>query len=166
MSTALHRCYNEVPEPQVRPRLFVVPALRTRECLQADDKRRFVAQRDLLRPDLLAFLTPATVEQYEHSGVRLFLTPDGQGGYGLRGEELVSVFSLSKGQPGTELVREAIARGARVLDCFDAYGVLTQFYAKLGFRELGRQPWNDAFAPPGWDYQRFGRPDFVQMSLD
>lgn len=165
MNTALHRRLPESHEPP-RPRLFIVPSWKTRECLQVEEKRQFVSQRDRLRPDLLAFLTPATAEQYERSGVRLFLTPDGQGGYGLRGEELVSVFSLCKSQPGSELVRDAIARGARVLDCFDANGVLTKFYLKLGFREVSREPWNDAFAPPGWDYHRFGRPDLVQMSLD
>ncbi|MFN8612963.1 MAG: hypothetical protein U0931_35820 [Vulcanimicrobiota bacterium] len=145
--------------------LQLVPRTVSLRCLTLEERLRFVAQRDLLPPELLAFLTAASLEAYERMGVRLYLTPDGQGGYGLRGDELVSLFSLRKGGLGSELAREAIARGARRLECFDANGKLTRFYHQLGFREIRREPWNDDFAPPDWNYQRFGRPDLIEMEL-
>jgi len=138
----------------------------TTECLLPEERELFVTQRDLLSTDLKAFLSPLTVADYDAAGVRLFLTPDGQGGYGLKGDELISVFSLAGANLGPTLVREAVARGARCLDCLDAHGVLTRLYAKAGFVEIRREPWNDEYAPPNWNYARFGRPDLVYMKVE
>lgn len=138
----------------------------TTECVLAEERERFVTQRDRLSTDLKAFLSPLTVADYDAAGIRLFLTPDGQGGYGLKGDELISVFSLAGANLGPTLVREAVARGARCLDCLDAHGVLTRLYAKAGFVEVRREPWNDEYAPPHWNYARFGRPDLVYMKVE
>ncbi len=155
-----------VPQPQslVRSRrLTVVPSYFTLECKLSSQQENFISQRNQLEEDLLAFLTPATADDYARRGVRLFLTADGQGGYGLNGDELISVFSLGKSRLGPQLVRDAIARGARRLDCLDANGVLANFYCKMGFVEVARKPWDDQFAPKGWNHERFGRPDLVTM---
>ena len=61
------------------------------------------------------------------------------------------------------MLREAIRLGGSKLDCFDGY--LPKFYARNGFQETKREPWNDDFAPADWDYETMGRPDIVFMAL-
>ena len=44
-------------------------------------------------------------------------------------------------------------------------GFLNDFYRKFGFREYDRMKWDDKYAPDGWDYKRFGRPDIIFARL-
>ena len=58
--------------------------------------------------------------------------------------ELIALFSMLKGI-GQTLVKFAIERGAKSLDCFDGY--LVEFYSKAGFMEVYREPnWNEGGA--------------------
>ncbi len=52
--------------------------------------------------------------------------------------------------------------GAKALGAFD--GFLPDLYRQAGFRVVARTKFVDEFAPAGWDYNRFGRPDVVFMS--
>jgi hypothetical protein len=68
-----------------------------------------------------------------------------------------------------DLLNAAIANGGRRLDAFDT--VLPELYSKRGFRVTGRVPFNNEFAPKGWDYDLYGkynngRPDIVFMVHD
>ena len=47
------------------------------------------------------------------------------------------------------------------LNNFD--GVLTEFYLAEGFEIEATLPWSDEYAPSGWKYERFGRPNYVEM---
>jgi len=38
-------------------------------------------------------------------------------------------------------------------------------YASLGFVPITRDKFVDEYAPPGWDYEMHGRPDYVTMAL-
>lgn len=49
------------------------------------------------------------------------------------------------------------------LDCFDIGGKLPTMYGLFGFVPVARVPFNDEYAPPGWPYDRLGRPDVVLM---
>ena len=67
------------------------------------------------------------------------------------------------------MLLQAVANGGRVLDCFDT--VLPQLYASVGFKEYGRDEWNDEYRPDGWDeavYAAYngGRPDVVYMEWE
>lgn len=64
---------------------------------------------------------------------------------------------------GEKLVRTCIERGADHLNCFD--GRLTSYYESLGFEEVNRIEWDEDYAPSGWDYGKFGKPDVVEMRL-
>ncbi len=73
--------------------------------------KEFINQRDRLREDLFAFLTPLTEEDYVAKKTKLFLSQDLQSGFGVNPDgELISVFALEK-QRGRLLVAEARNQG-------------------------------------------------------
>ena len=123
-----------------------------------------IAGVEQLKPSLRPFVSSYPAEDYAKMNCRVFLSENGRAGYALKPDgELISVFSLDKGN-GVSLMRDAIANGAKKLDCFDTY-LGRQFYPQFGFKEVNRLTWDDQYAPPGWDYEKFGRPDVVFMEL-
>lgn len=109
-----------------------------------------------------AFLSATSAK--ELSQHRLFLSPDKKTGYALDAlGDLQNVFN--NGGPrgaGSKAVIDGIKKGATTLDAFD--GHLPQYYAKHGFEPTGRMKFNDDYAPSGWDYGKYGRPDVVFMA--
>lgn len=106
------------------------------------------------------FLSPSTPEELANH--KLFMTSDGVG-YAMSPEgDLQQVFNNSdRPGAGKEAVIHAIANGAKSLDAFD--GFLPEYYNKFGFTFKNADKWNDAYAPKGWDYAKFGKPDVVYM---
>jgi len=106
-----------------------------------------------------------TAEEYQ--GKRLFVTEDATAGFALTADgDIVSVFSAPKSGNGRALMTLAVQAGGRRLDCFDT--ALPSYYAAHGFKAVARLPWNDEYAPAGWDTETFqsfnaGRPDVVFM---
>jgi hypothetical protein len=102
----------------------------------------------------------ACLTQYSPSAyaeMRTFLSVGGKSGFAIKPDgELVSVFSALRGQ-GRALLSEAVAQGARKLDCYD--GVLVAVYTTAGFVEVRREPWE------GFDLLCMGRPDVVYMEV-
>jgi len=104
----------------------------------------------------------------EYATMRLFLAEDGKTGGALKPNgDMVSGFSTNSG--GSNVIQILIAAGGTMGDAFDT--VLPRLYAANGFRAVARVPWNDEFAPDGWDYNTFarfnaGRPDVVYMVYD
>ena len=84
--------------------------------------------------------------------MRMFLTKDGDAGFAVKGDDIVSVFNR-KDSPHKRVtipaLMLAVQEGGRKLDAFDT--ALPQLYSKLGFRISARTVWNDEFAPPEWD---------------
>ena len=70
---------------------------------------------------------------------------------------------FSKNNKGRLTVGHAIKKGAQTLDCYA--GKLPKYYKQFGFREYKRIPWEDKYAPPNWDYKKFGKPDIIFMEL-
>jgi hypothetical protein len=107
------------------------------------------------------------VEDYQ--GMKLFLSDSGKSGFAVKSDgDIVSVFSMEKGS-GRSIMEAAISAGGKKLDAFDT--ILPEFYGTHGFVEAARIPWNDEFAPDGWDKNAFkkfnnGEPDVVMMVLD
>jgi hypothetical protein len=64
---------------------------------------------------------------------------------------------------GEVLLYKAIDEGGDHLNCFE--GFLSEWYEDHGFEIVNRIPWDDEYAPRGWDYEKFGRPDVVEMEL-
>ena len=91
------------------------------------------------------------------SGSGFAIKPDG---------DIVAVFASSTEPAGGSyaMLQAAVQAGGNKLDAFDTY--LPYIYELVGFRPVARLPWNDEFAPPGWDKQAFleynnGEPDVV-----
>lgn len=123
----------------------------------------FIKQRDKLPKDKKPFLTLYTANEYKTAGVKLKLHESGNGGYGLKGDELISVFSLPGNHLGYQLVEDAKANGARRLDCLGKKLVST--YKRNGFEVVKIDKWDDRYAPKDWDYAEHGKPDIYYMEL-
>lgn len=106
----------------------------------------------------------------DYAGMRLFLTKDGKAGFALKDDDIVSVFAGPEHKGGADAVMQlAVQEGGRRLDAFDT--VLPHLYAKHGFKAVARVPWNEEYAPEGWDKNLFqaygkGEPDVVYMVYD
>lgn len=107
----------------------------------------------------------------EYNDMRLFATPDGKAGFALHGDDIISLFK-SKGGPKNAVASAlalAVKQGGRRLDAFDT--VLPHLYSNAGFKAVARLPFDDAYAPEGWDRETFkdfnnGRPAVVGMVYD
>lgn len=73
------------------------------------------------------------------------------------------VSSKAKGV-AQKLLQKAIDAGGMKLDNFDTY--LTPIYKKAGFRVVSRIPFNEEYAPDGWNKEKHGTPDVVAMVYD
>ena len=124
------------------------------ECCSRQEMERFISARDSLPQEFRGFLAQYSLEEYVMKGARIFLTYDNLGG-----------FSLPGGHHGDMLVSRAIEEGAQVLSCFDTLAKFSNLYERHGFRETFRAPWDDNLAPLHWNYAKWGRPDYVEMSL-
>lgn len=63
-----------------------------------------------------------------------------------------------------KLLQKAVEAGGVKLDNFDNY--LTPVYEKAGFRVVARVPFNEQYAPEGWNKEKHGTPDVVAMVYD
>jgi hypothetical protein len=108
----------------------------------------------------------------QYKNLRMFIAPDGNSGFALDGNNIVSVFK----HPNSTALRFAdsslalaVQNGGERLDGFDT--VLPGLYSDNGFRAVARLAWDDAQKPDGWSYETFkdwnaGRPDVVFMVYD
>lgn len=109
------------------------------------------------------FITPVSAGLHEYSlreyaEMRTFLGQQGRSGYAIKPDgDLVNLFSCSRGK-GQALLKEAVANGAKKLDCYD--GSLVGIYQKAGFREVGREPFDREIGPSVLSGLR---PDVVYM---
>ena len=94
---------------------------------------------------------------------KLFLANDGKTGYALDPDgDLQNLFNNGPRGGGKAALDDAVKNGATTLDAFD--GHLPALYSKHGFVPTGRMKFNDEYAPKGWDYAKYGRPDIVSMA--
>jgi hypothetical protein len=114
-------------------------------------------------------LTSYTEEDFRD--LKLFIGKYGSPGFALQGDNIVSVFSDPFLTPGAlpNLMDIAVRNGGRRVDVFDTF--LPRIYAREGFRSVSFLPWNDKYAPDGWDYEKMkqynsGRPNVVFMIYD
>ena len=91
------------------------------------------------------------------------------GGYGLVSNDgdIKGVFKLPTSKAkgvADNILQEAVNQGGTKLDNFDGY--LTKIYERNGFRIAARIPFNEEFAPDGWNKEKHGTPDVVAMVYD
>jgi hypothetical protein len=109
----------------------------------------------------------------EYEDMDLWLTEDGTAGIALHNGDIVSGFNEGSNPANKGFVLHGMATaqaaGGTRADAFDT--VLPDIYAKAGMEVVGRVPWDDDYAPDGWDYEQFakfngGRPDVVFMKAN
>ena len=91
------------------------------------------------------------------------------GGYGFVSNDgdIKGVFKLPTSKAkgvADNILQEAVNQGGTKLDNFDGY--LTKIYERNGFRIAARIPFNEEFAPDGWNKEKHGTPDVVAMVYD
>jgi len=122
------------------------------------DPEEFVRIRDSMKPDLLAYLTPHTAEEYRLMGATLYLAADKKSGFGFKPDkQLISVFSLYK-RRGRQIVELTARLGATSVECLGE--MLRRLYGQAGFQVVESLPWDEALAPKHWDYNGHGRPNY------
>ena len=153
---------------RVEDQLVVPNALsrgwRVQECRSLKEMERFVSARDSLPERLKGFLVHYSIVDFLRKDARVFLTEDARGGFALMEGELGSLFSLPGAHYGNLLVELAVEKGAHKLSCYDCHGKLPSMYGRHGFKETFRAEWDNSLAPSLWNYELWGRPDYVEMS--
>lgn len=138
------------------------------EGIRRVDARRFYSRfrRALADPKRGPYLTPYKRRDFRR--METYLHPSGNAGGAIKdtpeGRELVSLFRIGppKGA-GAEVMATLIEKGADRLDCIgDGLRVI---YEAAGFEVVKTIPWDDEFAPKGWDYPSQGRPMIYVMVL-
>jgi hypothetical protein len=92
-----------------------------------------------------------------------------EAGYGFVSQDgdIKGVFKSNKEsaeKTGDEVLKKAVKAGGIKLDNFDGY--LTTIYERNGFRIASRIPFNEEYAPEGWNKEDHGTPDVVAMVYD
>lgn len=109
------------------------------------------------RPEFLSEYKPEDMKDWRlfstEDNVAFAIKPDG---------DIVNVVNNSgrKGA-GQDAIVEAIAQGGKKLDCYD--GFLTKNYKRFGFVETERHKWDVEYQPDGWNYEKYGEPDVVNL---
>lgn len=93
-----------------------------------------------------------------------------EAGFGVVSEDgdIKGVFKFdleSSEKTGDKVIEAAIKAGGVKLDNF-ALPNLMKIYTRNGFREVSRLPFNEEFAPDGWNKEKDGTPDVVAMVYD
>lgn len=119
---------------------------------------KFIQENPGKKPFLTVDIDPSEIEEFivvYGLNAGLYIKKDGELGGLFNGSDISGI--------GSELVEKAVRRGADHLNCFD--GKLVDYYMDLGFSEVNRIEWDDEYAPEGWDYGKFGKPDVVIMEV-
>ena len=145
------------------PKLFEVDAQSNAESYNLDMQSALAdnptaPQVEIKSPEDLAGMNLLRTE----AGSGVAIKPDG---------DIVAVFaSPNEPRKGSyAMLQAAVQAGGTKLDAFDTY--LPGIYESVGFRPVAKIPWNDDFAPPGWNKEVFakykgGEPDNVYFVYD
>lgn len=115
------------------------------------------------------FLSKYTAEELKNHNVQTYQLNGYHIGYALKpDEDGVDIISVHNNEPNIKGVGDALIESAKVnggtkLDHYD--GFLSDLYSKHGFEEYDRYKWDDQYADPNWDYERYGRPDVILRKL-
>ena len=116
-----------------------------------------------------SFLSKYMAEELKNHNVQTYQLNGYHIGYALKpDEDGVDIISVHNNEPnikgvGDALIESAKANGGTKLVHYD--GFLSDLYSKHGFEEYDRYKWDDQYADPNWDYERYGRPDVILRKL-
>ena len=109
-----------------------------------------------------AFLSQSSASELATKRVRI--CNEAGAAYLLDNGDLQGLINASGNGAGKAAIRDALANGAKTLDCYDGY--LPTLYQSFGFAEYDRLQWDTDYAPATWDYNRYGTPDVVMMRIN
>ena len=114
-------------------------------------------------PEMLQFYSK---DEYRAKNAKLFKLKGLNAGFAVASDgDIISVHNNSSVRGlGKKLIELAIKEGGSKLDHFDM-PALTNLYSSMGFKEYNRMEWDDQYAPNGWRYEKYGRPDVVERKL-
>jgi len=127
-----------------------------------------------LDPGPKEFVTHYTTRELRDmiaAGDKVFMHPSGAGFMVKADGEFAGLFNAGTMRGiAPSAIEEAKKQGARHGFAFDVpkeiSGVnLPELYGRHGFQVTDRMPFNEAYAPQGWMYDRYGRPDLVRIDL-
>lgn len=114
-------------------------------------------------PEMLEFYSK---DDYRAKNAKLYKLKGLDAGFAVAGDgDIISVHNNSnvKGL-GRKLIQMAKSEGGTKLDHFDM-PALNKIYSAEGFKEYNRMEWDDQYAPKGWRYETYGRPDVIERKL-
>jgi len=166
------------PKAEVRRQFQLenLPAPDIIELDAASSAARFRQLVEKVKVDNRYGVAVSVLDEADYAGARLFMTADGQAGFALRGDDIVSVFNFD-GSPyrgvSTSMLQLAISLGGRRLDAFDT--ILPRLYSQAGFSVVARLDFDakvlraegidvDAFKKTFKEFNN-GKPDVVFMVL-
>jgi len=126
--------------------------------------KEFQENMQKVRPEHKLFLDWYSWEEYKEKGIRLYMEENGYTGFGITKDNMLVTLWTRADAPkgiGRKSIKYAIEQGVDNLECFDGY--LPKLYSQFGFKIEDRFPWNPEYAPEGWDYKKFGTPDYLVM---
>ena len=129
--------------------------------LKNPEPEEFIKVRDSIPEDNKSYLTLYTPEQYKEMGAKLYMTEDGNGGFALKGDEILSVFTKPGSHVGHRMMNEAVKLGGKRLDCIGRK--LVTFYKYHGFKVTDSLKWDKNYAPKNWNYRKHDTPKIYFM---
>lgn len=153
----------EGPEQEMALNAIQAGQLDTNGDLEHDYPIFMASMQKSKHPESLTFYSK---DEYADKGARLFKIKGLDAGFAIDGDgDIISVHNNSGvGGLGRPLIQLAKRMGGKKLDHFDI-PKLNQTYGEEGFEEYDRYPWDDQYAPKGWDYEKMGRPSLVLRRL-
>jgi hypothetical protein len=142
---------------------------------------RGLVRANQLRPGFVHVYDPS---HYGIGGRRVFHDEHGEIGYSLLPQEsplqtpgnqgkieIAGVYNHGghrKRGWGVHAIHHAARQGGDYLEAFegnDKFSLPAYYHRHLGAMPVGYLPWDDQYAPKGWDYEANGRPGVVQLAI-
>ncbi len=114
------------------------------------------------------FVTYYSVQEIQSRGMTPILENNDETGcliirHGNGNVECAGLFSVAGPGTGIDLLKRTIQQyGVNYVEAFEG---LDRVYASLGFKTVDTIPWNDDYAPSGWNYAAHGTPSVKIMKL-
>ena len=131
---------------------------------EVNNFKDFIASRDKSNKHS-GFVTPYTEKEYRENNAKVYKLKGYDIGFALQPNQgdtdIISVFNNDPriGKCAPQMLQVARKLGGTTLDHFDTH--LSDIYSQEGFVEYQRDKWNDMYAPKGWNYEKYGKPDVI-----
>lgn len=120
------------------------------------------------------FVTVHPPEYYAQH--RVFTSPDGHQGMSLldHGDGRLEIAGLYNNDPNNKgaagaLMQHGVKLGGNYVECFGRdkapFSLPHRYHELTGAYPIGYHPWDDQYAHPQWNYERFGRPGLFEMNI-